>query len=63
MRPMNRKLWTVAAIVELLGIAVVSVGIGVELFLRAELGFVLITGGSLGVAAGGVIYAKFMHRP
>lgn len=60
---MNRKLWAATIIVEVVGIAVVSAGIGMEIALKADWCFGLITGGSLLVAAGGAIYAKFLRRP
>ena len=49
-------------IIEVLGIGAVGAGIGVEIALGADLGYVLITAGSLGVAGGGLIFAKFFRR-
>jgi len=60
---MNKKLWAVTILTELLGIMVVSSGIGIELAMRADFGFALITAGSLLLAAGGAVYAKFLRRP
>ena len=48
-------------ILELAGIAIIGVGIGIELAARADIGYLLITIGSLLVAAGGVIWGKFMR--
>ena len=53
-------LWALA--VELAGLITTGAGIGIEVAARAELGYVLITGGSCLIAAGGVIFAKFMKR-
>ena len=47
-------------IIELTGIAATGIGIGVELATHADLGWALITCGSLLVAIGGVIWGKFM---
>jgi len=46
---------------ELFGIAVVGGGMGVELALHADLGYMLITGGSLVVCIGGIIWGKFVR--
>ena len=46
---------------ELAGIAAIGVGIGIELAARANIGYLLITIGSLLVASGGVIWGKFMR--
>ena len=47
---------------ELLGIAVIGAGIGIEIALGADIGYIAITGGSCLVAAGGVVYGKFMKQ-
>jgi len=59
---MNRKLWALTVIIEVIGIAVASAGIGLELALKAHWCFGLITGGSVLVATGATIYAKFSRR-
>ena len=59
---LNRKMWVSTVIIELIGIIVVSVGIGIELAMRADFGFLIITGGGLLVAAGGALYAKFLRH-
>lgn len=46
---------------ELVGIAVVGGGIGIELAMHADIGFVVITGGSCLVAIGGVLWGKFVR--
>ena len=50
-----------AMIIEIVGIAVVGAGIGIEIGYGAHVGFMLITGGSLLVALGGVIWAKVLR--
>lgn len=52
----------VAIITELVGIAAIGVGIGIEIALHADLGYVLITGGSLVIAGGGMFWAKIVRR-
>ena len=41
------------------GISVITAGIVVEFVLHADIGYILITGGSLAVATGGLVFAKF----
>ena len=57
---MSRRLFILAVGIELTGIALVGTGIGVELATGAHLGYALITGGSILVAAGGVVFGKFV---
>ncbi len=57
---MNRKLLPVA--LELIGIATIGVGIGVELAAHADIGWGLVTTGSCLVAVGGVIWGKFTRK-
>jgi hypothetical protein len=57
---MHKKLLPIA--LELVGISVIGTGIGIEIALGADLGYMLITTGSLMVAAGGVIWGKFMRQ-
>ena len=52
----------IAVIVELIGIAVVGAGIGLELATRADLYHVFLTSGALIVSAGGVYFAKTVKR-
>ena len=56
---MKRKL--IPIIIELVGISVVGTGVGLELALGGDIYLVMITGGSLLVAAGGIIWGKFMR--
>ena len=56
-----KKLFISSVVTEIAGIALVGFGIGIEVAFGADLGFVLITGGSLAVAAGGLLFAKFVR--
>ncbi len=47
--------------IELIGIAGIGVGIGIELATHADLGWAVVTGGSCLVAIGGVVWGKFMR--
>ena len=51
-----------AVILEVLGVMLIAFGIGYEVATGAHLGFVIITSGSLFIAAGGLIFAKFYRR-
>jgi hypothetical protein len=57
---MNRKLVPIA--IELVGIATIGVGIGVELATHADIGWAVVTTGSCLVAVGGVIWGKFTRK-
>jgi hypothetical protein len=46
---------------ELVGIAAIGTGIGLELALGGQVYYAIITGGSCLVAIGGVIWGKFMR--
>ena len=54
----NRKFW-IPTITEIVGIMLMSIGLGYEMAYRAEFGYVLITAGSVITALGGVLFAKF----
>lgn len=47
---------------EIIGVAAIGVGIGVELATHADIGWVTVTAGSCLVAIGGVIWGKFIRR-
>jgi hypothetical protein len=47
---------------EVIGIAAIGVGIGVELATHATIGWAIVTIGSCLVAIGGVIWGKFMRK-
>ena len=57
-----RKGMLAAIIVELVGIATIGAGIGIEISMHADLGYMLITGGSLVLAGGSLLWAKIMRR-
>ena len=58
---MNKTLWAVTIVVEIVGIMVVCAGIGVELAMHAALGYILVTVGAVILATGGAVYAKFLR--
>ena len=55
---MKKKLLPI--ILELVGIVTIGSGIAIELISRAEIGYVVITAGSLLIATGGIIWGKFI---
>lgn len=57
---MKKRLY-IPVIIELVGITTVSVGIGLELAIGGQVYLAVITIGSLLIAAGGLIFAKFMR--
>ena len=56
-----KKKHMIPIVIELIGISVVGTGIGLELALGGQIYLVMITAGSCLVAAGGVIWGKFMR--
>jgi len=56
---MSKKLLPVT--LEIVGIAAIGVGIGVELAAHASIGWAMVTTGSCLVAIGSVIWGKFMR--
>ena len=61
---MRSKALVAAVIIELTGIAIVGVGIGLEIVYSESIYLVVITIGSVIIATGGVIFGKFfrMHK-
>ena len=57
---MSKKLLPVT--LEIVDIAAIGVGIGVELAAHANIGWAVVTSGSCLVAIGGVIWGKFMRE-
>jgi hypothetical protein len=57
---MSKKLLPVT--LEIVGIAAIGVGIGVELATHADIAWAVVTAGSCLVAIGGVIWGKFMRE-
>lgn len=54
----RRKFW-IPTVIELFGIFIIACGIGIEISMRADTGYLLISLGSGLVAFGGILYAKF----
>jgi len=59
MKGLSRQL---AIALEAVGIAAVSVGLAIEVVLHGDVGFMVVTGGSLVVAAGAMIFAKLLRK-
>ncbi len=53
------KLLYAAIIIEVVGIATTAIGLGYEIATGAALGYVLMSGGSVLVASGGILFGKF----
>ena len=51
-----------ALIVEIIGVVVVGVGLGLEVGTGADVGYILITAGSAAFAIGALVYAKIVHK-
>jgi len=47
---------------ELVGITAIGSGIGIELAMQADVGYVVISIGSVLVATGGIIWGKFVRQ-
>lgn len=58
-----RRLKWLPIIVELVGVATVGIGIGVELATHADIGWATVTIGSCLVAIGGILWGKFICGP
>ena len=57
-----KKKHLIPIMIELVGISVVGIGIGLEVALGGSIYLVMITAGSCLIAIGGVIWGKFMRR-
>ncbi len=55
------KLKLLPIIIEVVGVAAIGIGIGVELATHADIGWAIVTIGSCLVAIGGVIWGKFIQ--
>lgn len=51
-----------AIALESVGVSGIIAGITIECIMQADIGYVIITAGSLIVAAGGLIWAKFVRH-
>jgi hypothetical protein len=58
---MKRK-HLIPIVIELVGISIVGMGIGLEIAFGGEVYLVMITAGSLLIATGGVIWGKFIRQ-
>ena len=56
---MKKGKFYISLITELLGIIITSMGIAYESIYKADVGFVIISTGSLLISVGGILYAKF----
>ena len=55
--------YAVPMAIEMLGVTVVAIGIGIEMVMRADVGYSLISVGSILITAGGLIWTKvFKYR-
>lgn len=50
-----------ATTVEIIGATIVGIGVGIEIALAADLGWLLITGGSFSVALGSLLWVKVLR--
>ena len=57
-----RRMKLLPITLEIVGIAAIGAGIGVELATHADIGWAIVTVGSCLVAIGGVIWGKFVRR-
>ena len=57
------KLKLLPIILEVVGVAAIGCGIGVELATHADIGWATVTTGSCLVALGGLIWGKFVRGP
>jgi len=51
-----------AIALESVGIVAIIIGIAIEAVMHADIGFIAITGGSVIIAAGGLLWAKLIKR-
>jgi hypothetical protein len=58
---LRKKGLIAATVIEVLGITIIGSGIGIEIAIGAELGYVLITVGSIITAGGSLIFAKIIR--
>ncbi len=54
------KMMVLSIVIEVIGIAAIGTGIGIELATHADIGWATVTIGSCLVAMGGVIWGKFL---
>ncbi len=56
------NLFVLALLLELVGLAAIGCGLGVEVAMEAHFGFIFISVGSVFVATGGIVWGKFMRQ-
>ena len=54
-----RKRFWIPTLIELCGATLLATGLGYEIAVGADLGYTIITAGSLLIALGSILYAKF----
>lgn len=59
---MNRITRSLAIALEAVGCCVIAAGIAIEVSLHADIGYIAITAGSLGIAVGGLLFSKLLKR-
>jgi len=53
---------TLAVALEAVGICAVLIGIGIEVYFEAAVGFICVTAGAVVVSTGSLIFAKLIRR-
>jgi len=56
-------MFILSAVLEVAGIGAIGTGVGIEIAMGADVGYLAITMGSAVVAAGGLLFAKVVRRP
>ncbi len=59
---MKRPERTLAIALETVGVCIIALGIGIEVAMKADLGYILIASGAFVTAFGGMLWAKFFRR-
>lgn len=54
-----QKIFWISAILEVLGITIVAIGVGLELTYKADMYYLVISMGSIMITAGSILFAKF----
>lgn len=57
-----RKIAFFSVILEVIGISGTGMGLGIEMICHADYGYIAITGGSLVIAVGGLLWAKLLRK-
>ncbi|MCK9288668.1 MAG: hypothetical protein M0P29_14015 [Sphaerochaetaceae bacterium] len=59
---MNKGLFLFSVLLEVVGIIVVSAGITYEVIYKADVGYMIMSTGSLLIAAGGLVWGKVLKK-